>query len=155
MDLVKMRGSGFETAADRRKGAAAVVAWGLKEKRLPHQVRQSLFTAAHCRSAATQPQRYHRKDELSRFLSRCAPDGKGELLEYRGNCRLGDRGQGFDTGDAIFIARCTTGSQAQSPSDPVISENYRGSNMRSDPMNCMAAARDNVGCRRIDSRRLL
>jgi hypothetical protein len=51
MDLVKVRGSGFETAADRRKGAAAVVACGLKEKRLPHQVRQSLFPPPHTAAA--------------------------------------------------------------------------------------------------------
>jgi hypothetical protein len=51
MDLVKVRGYGFETAADRRKGAAAVVACGLKEKRLPHQVRQSLFPPPHTAAA--------------------------------------------------------------------------------------------------------
>ena len=67
MDLVKVRGYGFETAADRRKGAAAVVACGLKEKRLPHQVRSLFPTAAHCRSAAAQPQPYHGKDELPWF----------------------------------------------------------------------------------------
>jgi hypothetical protein len=68
MDLVKMRGSGFETAADRRKGAAAVVACGLKEKRLPHQVRQSLFPPPHTAAARhTAANATIVKDELSRF----------------------------------------------------------------------------------------
>ena len=93
MDLVKVRGYGFETVADRRKGAAAVVACGLKEKRLPHQVRQSLFPPPpHCRSAAAQPQRYHGKDELPWFYLAALRTARG-AAEHRGNCRMGHRGQ--------------------------------------------------------------
>lgn len=93
MDLVKVRGYGFETAADRRKGAAAVVACGLKEKRLPHQVRQSLFPPPH--TAAAPP--HSRNPTVVRTSCRGSvslrSERQGRAAEHRGNCRTGDRGQ--------------------------------------------------------------
>jgi hypothetical protein len=105
MDRVKMRGSGFETTADRRKGAAVVVACGLKEKRLPHQVRQSLFSppqtaaARHTAANATIVRTSCRGSSVS-----CAPNGKGELLSTEEIAGRVIAAKGFDTADAILRA---------------------------------------------------
>src|SRR5437868_10174701 len=55
-----------------------------------------------------------------------------------------------------FTAGSYRGDLQQNPSDPVISESYRGSeHALPDPKNCMIAVRANEVATSIDSRRLL